>query len=116
MMVTRWSARRDSCDCSAVFKPCAQAKLEYFFVALACSLAAVHFAFAKPLHRDCEAFRGHGAHTCRCDSKHDGSNRYHRRLLAGFESEYDVEKWDKAYRQGRAQWGSPSRQGRCGVG
>ena len=39
-----------------------------------------------------------------------------RRLLAGFETEYDEEKWEKAYRQGRAQWGSPSKHGRCGAG
>src|SRR5215470_1693447 len=82
-------------------------------VALACSVAGVNIALAKPSGRACEAHRGHVARTCHCEPKHDNSNRSRQRLIAGFVTEYDVEKWEKAYRQGRAQWGSPSRQRRC---
>jgi|SRR5215467_13563014 len=80
-------------------------------VAIACSLAGAQVALAKPPHRACEALKRYGAHTCHCDSKHGDPGRYRRRLLAGFETEYDVEKWEKAYRQGRAQWASPSKHG-----
>jgi len=85
-------------------------------VAFAWSLAGTHAALAKPSHRACETFRGHAAQTCHCDPKYDNSTGNRRRLLAGFETEYDVEKWEKAYRQGRAQWRSPSKHSRCGAG
>lgn|SRR5215470_1801563 len=89
-------------------------KGQIIIVLLACFVADI--ALARPQHRTCEALRGHGAYSCHCDSKYDDSRRSRRRLLAGFETEYDVEKWEKAYRQGHAQWGSPSKQRRCGVG
>jgi hypothetical protein len=84
-------------------------------VAFACFLAGVHVVLAKPPHRACETLTGYGAQTCHCHSKYNNSRRYRRRLLAGFETEYDVEKWEKAYRQGHARWGFPSKQRRCGV-
>ena len=86
-------------------------KSKAVIVALACSMAGVHVALAKPVHRGC----GYGARTCHCEPKHDSSSRYRQRLIAGFVTEYDVEKWEKAYRQGRAQSGSSSRQRLCGA-
>ena len=91
-------------------------KGKVIIVAFACSLAGVHAVLAKPSHRPCAALRAHAAQTCYCDPKFDNSTWDRRRLLAGFETEYDEEKWEKAYRQGRAQWGSPSKHGRCGAG
>jgi len=90
-------------------------KHKIIIVALACSLAGAHAALARPSHRACETLRGHAAQTCHCDPKYEESIRYRRRL-AGFETEYDVEKWEKAYRQGQAQWGSLSKPKRCGAG
>jgi hypothetical protein len=77
--------------------------------------AGVHAASARPSHRVCDALRGHFVQTCHCHPKYDDSARYRGRLLAGFETEYDVEKWEKAYRQGLAQWGSPSKRRPCGA-
>jgi hypothetical protein len=90
-------------------------KAEAIIVAFACSLAGVHAVLAKPPHGACGALRGHRAQACYCGSKYDDSRRYRARLLAGFETEYDVEKWEKAYRQGHPHWGSRSKQRRCGV-
>lgn len=85
-------------------------------IAFACSVAGVHAVLAKPPHRPCAALRTHAAQTCHCDPKYGGSSWDRRRLLAGFETEYDVEKWEKAYRQGRAHWRLPSKHRRCGPG
>ena len=85
-------------------------------IAFACSVAGAQAVLAKPLHRLCAALRAHAAQTCHCDPKYDNSTWDRQRLLAGFETDYDVEKWEKAYRQGRAHWGSPSKRRRCGPG
>jgi hypothetical protein len=92
------------------------AKGQVIIVAFACSLAGVHAVSAKPSHRPCAALRAHVMKTCHCDPKYDNSTWHRRRLLAGFETEYDVEKWEKAARQGRAQWSSPSKPIRSGAG
>jgi hypothetical protein len=91
-------------------------KGQAIIVAFACSLAGVHAALAKPSHRSCAVLKAHAVQTCHCHPKYDNSTWDRRRLLAGFETEYDVEKWEKAYRQGRAHWGSPSKHRRCGAG
>jgi hypothetical protein len=85
-------------------------------VALVSLLTGMHAALAKPSHRACATPSVHFVQTCNCHPKYDNSTRYRRRLLAGFETEYDVEKWEKAYRQGLAQWGSPSKPRQCGAG
>jgi hypothetical protein len=82
-------------------------------VAFGCFVAGVHAVLAKPSHRACEALRAHVVQTCHCHPKDDNSARHRRRLIAGFETEYDVENWEKAYRQGLAHWGSPSKHSRC---
>jgi hypothetical protein len=76
-------------------------------------VAGVHAAFAKPSHKKCPVLRGHFVQTCHCHPKSDNSTRYRGRLIAGFETEYDVENWEKAYRQSLAHWSSPPRHGRC---
>jgi hypothetical protein len=91
-------------------------KGKVIIIAFACSVAGVHAVLAKPSHRACEGLKGYFAQTCHCDPRHDNSTRYRRGLIAGFETEYDVENWEKAYRQGRAHWGSPSKHRRCGPG
>jgi len=85
-------------------------------VAFVYFVADVHVALAKPSYIPCAPLRAHAAQTCHCDSKYDRSAWDRRRLLAGFETEYDVEKWEKAYRQGLAHGGSPSKHRRCGPG
>ena len=91
-------------------------KGQVIIVAFVCSVAGVQAVLAKPWQRLCVAQSAHIAQTCHCGPKYDRSARYRRRLIAGFETEYDVEKWERAYRQGRAQWESTSKQGRCGTG
>jgi hypothetical protein len=84
-----------------------------FIVALACFVAGVPAVLAKPSHKACEGLRAHFVQACHCHPKYDNSTRYLGRHIAGFETEYDVEKWEKAYRQGLAHWGSASRHSRC---
>jgi hypothetical protein len=88
-------------------------KSEMIVVALICFVAGDHAALAKPSHRACEAIKDGLVQTCHCHPKYDNPARHGGRLLAGFTTAYDVEKWEKAYRQGLAHRGSPPRRGRC---
>jgi hypothetical protein len=84
---------------------------EIIAVALLCFMTGVHAARAKPSHGACAALKGRFVQSCHCDPKYANRARYEARLLAGFKTDYDVEKWEKAYRQGLAHWGSPQRDG-----
>ena len=102
-----------ACGCNVGGQIMRLGKAEIIIVALVCFLAGVHASLAKPLHRACEAHRAHVVQACHCHPKYENSARYRGQLVAGFESEYDVEKWEKAYRQGLARWNSPSKHSRC---
>jgi hypothetical protein len=88
-------------------------KGQVIIVAFVCSVAGVQAVLAKPSQRPCVAQSAHIAQTCHCGPKFDHSARYRRRLISGFETEYDVEKWEKAYRQGLVHWGSQSKHRPC---
>jgi hypothetical protein len=96
-------------------------KGKVIIVAFVSLVTGMHAASASSPHRACGALRGHFAQThfvqiCHCHPKYNDSTRYREHLLAGFETEYDVEKWEKAHRQGLAQWGAPSTDRRCRAG
>jgi hypothetical protein len=65
-------------------------------IALACIFGDAHASVAGQPRSDCEA-PGHSPRTCHC---RDGFAGYGARLIGPFETEYDVEKWEKALRQG----------------
>jgi len=90
-------------------------KSQVIVAALAYSITGGSVVLAEPSYRDCRTVRAHVVQTCRCDPQEHGSTRYRGRLIAGFETEYDVEKWEKAYRQGRAHSDSRSKRGQCGA-
>jgi hypothetical protein len=69
-------------------------------IALIWLFAGAHAALARQLHSHCEAANTHrhGAtlRMCHWHPKYD----FQRAPLAGFETEWDVEKWEKALRDG----------------
>ena len=69
-------------------------------IALVCIFGGAPASLAGQSRRDCEA-PGHFPRTCHCHSKHGDFVRYRARLIGPFESEYDVEKWEQALRQGQ---------------
>jgi hypothetical protein len=83
-------------------------------VVFACFAAGAQAVLAQPSLRPCEPLSRHFVQTCHCHPKYDTSARHRgRHPIAGFDTEYDVEKWEKAYRQGRALWGTRSKHRRC---
>src|SRR5215470_9929526 len=68
-------------------------------IALVCIFGGAPAGVAGQSRSDCEA-SGHFPGTCHCHAKHDEFARYRARLIGPFETEYDVEKWEKALRQG----------------
>ena len=83
-------------------KAVGKGKRKVIIIALICFLAGVNAALARRSHSDCETPRGHFLRTCHCHPKYDGFARYRARLTGPFETEYDVEKWEQALRQGVA--------------
>jgi hypothetical protein len=74
--------------------------VKIIIIALVCIFGGAHASLAGQSRSDCEA-PGHFSRTCHCHPKDDFA-RYRAHLIGPFETEYDVEKWEKALRQGLA--------------
>jgi hypothetical protein len=92
------------CGCDAGGEAMRRGKGKVIVIALMSLFGSVHAALARWSHSECEALRGHFLRTCHCHPKYDDFARYRARLIGPFETEYNVENWEKAYRQGLAHW------------
>jgi hypothetical protein len=68
-------------------------------IAVLCIFGGAHTSVTGQSRSGCEAL-GHFSRTCHCQPNYDDFARYRAGLFGPFEIEYDVEKWEKALRQG----------------
>jgi len=73
-------------------------KMKFFMGALLCLLAARDAGLAKSLHQHCDASNSSRRSLVVAKCHQTGHARV--RLIDPFETEWDVEKWEKALRAG----------------
>jgi hypothetical protein len=78
---------------------------------LVCLFVGAKPSAARALQNASVSSSGHAARTWHCQSRQGDLARHSARLSGAFETEYDVENWEKALRQERAQRGE--RHGIC---